>query len=75
MLPAYNPIQHLPPPTNTPHTLTVSSKGRAYLGTALRLHLGLKADQAINLLVPSNGSELGGVGLGLQFMPRRAGAG
>ena len=56
MLPAYNPIQHLPPPTNTLHTLSVSSKGRAYLSTALRHHLSLKADQAIDLLPPSNGS-------------------
>jgi hypothetical protein len=58
MLPAYTPAQHQPSPTNTQPTLTVSSKGRAYLSKVLRRQLDLRADQAIDLIPPSDGSPL-----------------
>jgi hypothetical protein len=58
MLPANNPIQYQSTPTNTQPTLTVSSKGRAYLSKLLRRQLDLRADQAIDLLPPTDGSPL-----------------
>lgn len=58
MLPTPTPPQHQPSTPNTQATLTVSSKGRAYLSKILRRQLNLRADQAIDLLPPRDGSPL-----------------
>lgn len=53
MLPTYNPVEHLPPPVDLQPTLTVNSKGCAYLSRALADKLNLKAAQPIDLYPPS----------------------
>jgi hypothetical protein len=53
MLPTYKPTEHLPPPVDLLPTLTVNSKGCAYLSRALADKLKLEAAQRIDLYPPS----------------------
>ena len=54
-LPPYNPADHMPPTPPMP-TSSLSAKGILYLHTALVEALGLRPNQAVNLVSPIYGS-------------------